>query len=293
MSNLKEIRTRIASVKSTMQITSAMKMVAAAKLRRAQDSITQMRPYANKLQEILSGINSSLSEKSQEENVYAQQRDIKKVLIVVITSNRGMCGAFNANIVKSVISLATEKYSRQFSQNQVHLFIIGKKAYDFFKTKGIPIDDNKSELLNDLTFEKAGKVAENIMDRFVKGEYDKVEIVYNEFKNAASQILTEEQFLPVANGKKKTSSFSQNYIFEPSQEYIVKRLVPKSLKIQFYKALRDSFASEQGARMTAMQKATENADQLLKELNLNYNKARQTTITNEILEIVSGANALQ
>lgn len=293
MSNLKEIRTRIASVKSTMQITSAMKMVAAAKLRRAQDSITQMRPYANKLQEILSGINSSLSEKSQEENVYGQQRDIKKVLIVVITSNRGMCGAFNANIVKSAISLATEKYARQFSKNQVQLLIIGKKAYDFFKAREIPIDSNKSELLNDLTFEKSSKVAEDIMSRFLKGEFDKVEIVYNQFKNAASQILTEEQFLPIAVKDNKTSNLSQNYIFEPTQEYIVRELIPKSLKIQFYKALRDSFASEQGARMTAMQKATENADQLIKELNLNYNKARQTTITNEILEIVSGANALQ
>jgi F-type H+-transporting ATPase subunit gamma len=294
MPNLKEVRSRITSVSSTMQITSAMKMVSAAKLRRAQDAIVQMRPYANKLKDILENLSSSLE--SGADNPFAVQRPVKKVLIIVITSNRGLCGAFNANVLKQANKLAVETHA----DKNVSVLCIGKRATDYFKkTKysiiGSDMPRRLHELFDDLSFQNVFPVAEIVMNLFLKGEFDKVELVYNQFKNAAVQNLTVEQFLPIKPLEPKEDSsnnFSTDYILEPSKKEIVADLIPKSLKIQFYKALLDSHAAEHGARMTAMHKATDNAKELLKQLRLSYNKARQAAITNEILEIVAGAEAL-
>jgi len=294
MANLKEIRTRIASVGSTRQITSAMKMVSAAKLKKAQDAVVQIRPYAEKLQEILSSIVDSL--KSDVENIYAQSRDEDRILLVLVTSNRGLCGAFNSNAIKAAIHRALSVYSNQMMAGKVDFVTIGKRGNDFLIKKGYNVIFNGSELFDDLNFEKVSPVAEMIMKQYVEGEYDHIDIIYNRFKNVGTQILMEEQFLPVEIKEDDTStSMSHNvdYIFEPTKEYIVEELIPRSLKLQFYKALLDSQASEHGARMTAMHKATDNATELIKELNLQYNKARQASITNEILEIVSGAEALR
>ncbi len=293
MANLKEIRVRRESVASTRQITSAMKMVAAAKLKKAQDAILQLRPYAEKLQEILGSISGSL--KSDEENVYAREREEENVLIVLITSNRGLCGAFNSNAIKAAIHAALETYSTQMMAGQVHFVAIGKKGNDFLRRNGYNIIHNGSELFDELTFENSAQIAQMIMDLYVEEEYDHVDLVYNQFRNAATQILTTEQFLPIsieelADGD--TPTVNADYIFEPSKEYILQEMVPRSLKLQFYKAIRDSFASEHGARMTAMHKATDNATEMMKELALEYNKARQAAITNEIIEIVGGAEAL-
>jgi len=284
MANLKEIRNRISSIGSTMKITSAMKMVSAAKLKKAQDAIIQMRPYANKLTELLQNLSATLD--SDDGGIYTEQREINKVLLVAITSNRGLCGAFNSVVIKDVKSIIESKYS----DKEVSLLTIGKKGNDLL-AKEFNIYDNKSEIFDDLTFENVAIIAEDLMLKFTQGSFDKIEIVYNQFKNAATQILTLEQFLPILPPDTENSS-NADYIFEPSKEEIVEGLIPKSLKTQLFKAIRDSYASEHGARMTAMHKATDNATELRDELLLIYNKARQSAITNEILEIVGGAEAL-
>jgi F-type H+-transporting ATPase subunit gamma len=293
MANLKIIRIRIASVKSTKQITSAMKMVSAAKLRRAQDKILRLRPYAYKLHEILVGLTQSLAEE-EVENVYGRTSDPEKILLIVITSNRGLCGAFNSNVVKETRRIIAEKYQEQFNKGNVTLLTIGKKGYDYFRKLQFKMLPASNNLLNELTFENVVVVAESIMNSFVAGEIDRVEIIYNQFKNAAVQKLTDEQFLPVETVQAGNSeSQPTDYIYEPGKEEIVKELIPKSLKIQFYKAVLDSFVAEHGARMTAMHKATDNATNMIRELTLQYNKARQAAITNQILEVVSGAEALK
>ncbi|WP_333693443.1 ATP synthase F1 subunit gamma [Flavobacterium sp.] len=284
MANLKEIRNRISSVQSTMQITSAMKMVSAAKLKKAQDAITAMRPYAEKLTEILKGLSASME--GEIGGDFTAQREVKKVLIVAITSNRGLCGAFNTNVIKQV-KVLTDAYTGK----QVDVFAIGKKGNDVLR-KTSTVIENKSEVFDQLTFDNVAVIADMLIEKFVSGQYDKIEIVYNQFKNAATQIVQTEQFLPLAPVVGASVSTS-DYIFEPSKEEIVLTLIPKSLKTQLYKSIRDSFASEHGARMTAMHKATDNATALRNQLKLTYNKARQAAITNEILEIVGGAEALK
>ena len=285
MANLKEIRNRISSVSSTMQITSAMKMVSAAKLKKAQDAITAMRPYAEKLTELLQNVSATLDGDAGGE--FTAQREVNKVLIVVITSNRGLAGAFNTNVIKQAKELADS-----YAGKQVDIFAIGKKGNDIFK-KSANVIDNRSEVFDQLTFENVADIAQLLTDKFTSGDYDKIELVYNQFKNAATQIVQVEQFLPLAPIKSDVPVSTGDYIFEPSKEEIVLTLIPKSLKTQVYKAIRDSFASEHGARMTAMHKATDNATELRNQLKLTYNKARQAAITNEILEIVGGAEALK
>ncbi len=293
MANLKAIRVRISSVKSTRQITSAMKMVSAAKLRKAQDKIVRLRPYVNKLQEILGGLSRSLAD-SEVENVYGRISDPEKVLIVVLTSNRGLCGAFNGNVIKETRRLISEKYADQYRKGNVRILTIGKKGYDFFRKTQVKLLPEQNNLLNHLSFEAAANLADTLMKSFVSKEYDRIDIVYNQFKNAAVQNLTVEPFLPVTgNTKASENQEVVDYIYEPDQEAIVKDLIPKSLKIQFYKAVLDSYVAEHGARMTAMHKATDNATQLVRDLTLQYNKARQASITNQILEVVSGAEALR
>ncbi|OBX22612.1 ATP synthase F1 subunit gamma [Gelidibacter algens] len=284
MANLKEIRNRISSVSSTMQITSAMKMVSAAKLKKAQDAITAMRPYSDKLTELLQNLSATLDADSGSK--FSEQREVNKVLLVSITSNRGLAGAFNSNIIKQTNRLINEDYAGK----EVSILAIGKKTNDAFK-KGNRVVANKSSLYDDLTFDNVAEVAELLMDTFIKEEADKIVLVYNKFKNAATQEIMKEQFLPIVP-MEKDDDVQADYIFEPSKAEIVKQLIPKSLKTQLYKALRDSFASEHGARMTAMHKATDNATELRDQLKLTYNKARQASITNEILEIVGGAEAL-
>lgn len=291
MASLKEIRTRIGSVISTKQVTSAMKMVSAAKLRKAQDAIQRIRPYANKLHQILSHVSTSLDVSS--DNPYAQQRKPEKILLVAICSNRGLCGAFNANIVKKAVQLAETEYAEQNKKGNVSFVVIGKKAYDLLRAKNIEVEGASNDLYNHLKFDKVAPVAEGMMQSFKNGTYDRIILIYNEFKNAAVQNLQSEQFLPVEIEQEEScTAYRSDYIFEPSKKYIVEELIPMSLKTQLYKALLDSHASEHGARMTAMHQATDNASELLKELKLHYNKARQTAITNEILEIVGGAEAL-
>lgn len=284
MANLKEIRSRIASVSSTMQITSAMKMVSAAKLKKAQDAITAMRPYSEKLSELLQSLSASLDADSGSK--YAEQRIVKNVLLVPITSNRGLAGAFNSNIIKETNSLIGGEYSK----NKISVLSIGKKANDALKKKSEVIA-NKSSIYDDLSFDGVSEIAELLMEKFISGEVDKIVLVYNKFKNAATQELMVEQFLPIQPVSSETN-VNLDYIFEPEKIEIVEQLIPKSLKTQLYKAIRDSFASEHGARMTAMHKATDNAKELRDQLKLTYNKARQASITNEILEIVGGAEAL-
>jgi F-type H+-transporting ATPase subunit gamma len=293
MANLKAIRIRITSVKSTRQITSAMKMVSAAKLRKAQDKIVRLRPYANKLYEILVGLSQSLSD-SEVDNVYGRISPPDKVLIVVITSNRGLCGAFNANVIKEARRIVAEKYPDQFRSGNLKLLTIGKKGFDYFRKQPVKMLPEQNNLLNDLTFDNVAKVADQIMQSFTSGDVDRVELIYNQFKNAAVQNLTYEVFLPVQTvAPGRTKSLPVDYIYEPTQQEIVKELIPKSLKIQFYKAVLDSFVAEHGARMTSMHKATDNATAMIRELTLQYNKARQAAITNQILEVVSGAEALR
>ena len=282
MANLKEIRNRIASVSSTMQITSAMKMVSAAKLKKAQDAITAMRPYSDKLTELLQNLSSTLDADSGSK--FAEQRDLKNVLIVAITSNRGLCGAFNSNIIKQVTNVALSYDAK------VSIVVIGKKANDALSKK-FEVISNQSSVFDDLTFDNVAVISEMLMEQFESRAFDKIEIVYNKFKNAATQEIMTEQFLPIVPLESGSNS-SQDYIFEPTKEEIIETLIPKSLKTQLYKSLRDSFASEHGARMTAMHKATDNATELRDQLKLTYNKARQASITNEILEIVGGAEAL-
>ncbi len=286
MANLKEIRNRITSIKSTMQITSAMKMVSAAKLKKAQDAITAMRPYSSKLTELLQNLSATLD--SDAGGVYSTQREVSKVLLVVVTSNRGLCGGFNSSIAKEVIKTVEEKYSNV----AVDIFSIGKKGADAL-AKQFNVIATRNDIFDDLTFDNVAAIAEKLMSLFAEGTYDKIELVYNQFKNAATQLPQVEQFLPIKPIEGgDASAVNSDYIFEPSKLEIVEALIPKSLKTQLYKGVRDSFASEHGARMTAMHKATDNATELRDELLLTYNKARQAAITNEILEIVGGAEAL-
>ena len=285
---LKEVRERITSVQNTMQITSAMKMVAAAKLRRAQDAITRMRPYAEKLQGVLSNVSASLD---SSDGVYSQQRDVKRVLIVTITSNRGLCGGFNNNIIKAANTLMQDEGV------EYHVLPLGKKAYEAFlkrsELKAVGFDEDAWKIYDDLNFERAQKIGEDIMTQFVKGQYDDVKIIYNRFVNAAVQDVTTENFLPlVASASEDESAMDTDYLFEPSQAEIVEQIIPSSLKVQLYKGILDSNAAEHGARMTAMHQATENAGDMLRDLRISYNKARQASITTEILEIVAGSEAL-
>lgn len=297
MANLKEVRLRIASVSSTQQITKAMKMVSAAKLRKAQDAVVRMRPYANKLREILENLSGSMD--ASEGGVYAKARPADKILIVAVTSNRGLAGAFNANVIRTINRLVHDDYAVQAKENNpegklVRVMSIGKKASDFFNKNKNLYSGNHNHLYAELTFDRVAPVAEEIMKEFAAGKYDRVFLVYNQFKNAAVQYVQVEQMLPITPAAKGDTPVKYvDYIFEPSKEEIVHDLIPKSLKTQLYKALLDSYASEHGARMTAMSKATDNAGDLIKELKLQYNKARQAAITGEILEIVGGAEALK
>ena len=285
MPNLKEIRNRISSVTSTMKITSAIKMVSAAKLKKAQDAITAMKPYSEKLNELMASFSDVISSSSI--SYLASKRPVKKVLIVAIASNRGFCGAFNSNIIKQAKTIMSDQ---RFSSALFEFIVIGKKANDIL-SKTETISQNRSNIFDDLSYDSSSLIVDKIIEDFADEKYDHVEMIYNSFKNAANQIIKSEQFLPIVNNSSEETL--QDYIFEPSMESIVSVLVPKSLKIQLFKALRDSFASEHGARMTAMHKATDNATELKDELVLTYNKARQAAITNEILEIVSGAEALK
>lgn len=287
MANLKEIRIRIGSVSSTMQITSAMKMVSAAKLKKAQDAITAMRPYSNKLSELMQRFSGASEASGTGEKSFTNKRKIKKVLVIAISSNRGLCGAFNTNIAKEINII---KSRDEFKNSEIDFLTIGKKIKNILQ-KTEKIIQNDSDVFDELNYERVSKIVEKVMDLFLTQEYDHMEIVYNSFKNAATQIIKSEQFLPIPLNEKEGSENS-DYIFEPSLELIVSTLIPKSLKMQLFKAIRDSFASEHGARMTAMHKATDNASELRDELKLTYNKARQASITNEILEIVGGAEAL-
>jgi F-type H+-transporting ATPase subunit gamma len=297
MANLKEMRLRIASVKSTQQVTRAMKMVSAAKLRKAQDAIIQIRPYAGKLHDILVNLIDQLGSVDFE-NKYAEHKETRKILIVAITSNRGLCGGFNSNVVKKVEELLFTTYETHYLKGNVDILAIGKKGADGLKAKKIQVSKTLHQLFDGLEYSQAEAVAQGLMDAFSNNEYDRIDLVYNQFRNAAVQSLVVEQFLPVEIKENKVESSAEthhyfsNYIMEPDAHEIMKTIIPKSLKIQFFKSLLDSVASEHGARMTAMHKATDNASELIKDLNLQYNKARQSAITGEILEIVSGANAL-
>jgi F-type H+-transporting ATPase subunit gamma len=292
MANLKEVRNRITSVGSTQQITKAVKMVSAAKLKRATNAIVALRPYANKLKELLANLSASLEDGS---SPYLAGREPNKVLVVVVNSNRGLAGGFNANAIKTANLLVAEKYSNQLKAGNVSVVAIGKKAQEYYQRRKYNVIGNNNDVYNDLNFLNVSKITESIMEGFVKGEYDRVELVYNQFRNAAVQILVTEQLLPVPKtvaDTAKTNGVQVDYILEPSKETIVEQLIPKNIKIQLYKAVLDSFASEHGARMTAMDKATDNAGELLKALKLSYNQARQAAITTELTEIVSGAAAL-
>ena len=289
MANLKEVRTRIASVSSTQQITSAMKMVSAAKFRRAQNAIIGMRPYAEQLNAIIGDINVE----DGVQTPFHERRGIDKVLLVVVTSNKGLCGAFNSNVIKEASSRM--QYYQNNGSTKVHMITIGKRGSEFFaKQKGLVLAEY-DEILDNPEFDNVTAICETLIEKFISKEYDCIEIVYNQFKNSLTQILSAEQFLPVAvNSKKEDTGKSRNdYIFEPDKETILREMVPLTLRSHFYRVILDSLAAEHGARMTAMQKATDNATELLKELRLSYNKARQAAITNEIIEIVSGSEALK
>ncbi|UJP66292.1 ATP synthase F1 subunit gamma [Mongoliitalea daihaiensis] len=288
MANLKEVKQRITSVTSTQQITKAMKMVAAAKLRRAQDRILKMRPYSQKLTTILNDVVAAMGGELQ--IAYAEQRPVERVLIVPMTSDKGLCGAFNTNVLKSTTNTIHTKYSNA----QVTILPLGKKSFEFFSKRGFHVIGDYYEVFMDLSYDKVRDIATYAMDSFISGEYDKVVLVYNHFRNVATQEIQVEQFLPMEGASLESKgSMSIDYILEPTKEYVIEELVPVALKTQFYKAVLDSNASEHGARMTSMDKATENAGELLKELKLMYNRTRQAAITNEILEIVAGANALE
>ncbi len=290
MANLKEVRNRITSVTSTQQITKAMKMVSAAKLKRATNAIIQLRPYATKLREILAQVSASVEGNN---SPFTQDRIPTKVLIIVVTSNRGLAGAFNANAIKTANNLIANKYADQFARGDVSIIAIGKRGQDFFSKREFNVIGNNNELFNNLDFENVSKITEYVMDQYKEGNIDRVEVVYNQFRNAAVQILTSEQILPLLPDNKEDDKVAElDYIIEPSKEKIIEELIPKAIKIQLYKAVLDSHASEHGARMTAMDKATENAGDLLRQLKLSYNQARQAAITTELTEIVSGAAAL-
>ncbi|GAB3689965.1 ATP synthase F1 subunit gamma [Spirosoma flavus] len=290
MASLKEVRARIASINSTQQITKAMKMVSAAKLRRAQENITQLRPYAQKLSQMLGTVSAGAETAS--ESPYKQARTVDRVLLIVVTSDRGLCGAFNTNAVKGALALIDEKYASQARAGNVEIMAIGKKGAEAFARRGMKVNTTHVDTFSSLNFASVRAAAEEAMAGFAEGRYDVVEIIYNEFRNAAVQIVRMEQMLPIVAAETAGSTSSINYIFEPSEEEIVTELIPKTIKIQLYKAVLDSNAAEHGARMTAMDKATDNAGELLKELRLVYNRTRQAAITTEILEIVGGAEAL-
>ncbi len=289
MAGLKDIRNRIASVKSTRQITSAMKMVSAAKLKRAQDRVVQIRPYANKLKDVLTEVSSGLDKNHK--GVYTVQRPVENVLIVLVASNRGLCGAFNANACKMAITHVDEHYS-YLPKEKIKFFCIGKKANEFISGQGYTIVKEANAIFDDLTFENTVELSKYLMSGFVAGDFDKIDLIYNSFKNAAVQYQVVETFLPMEI-KSEERSLPSEYIFEPDMHTIVDEMIPKSLRVQLFKIIIDSNAAEHGARMTAMHQATDNASELIKDLTLMYNKARQTSITNEILEITSGANALK
>lgn len=293
MANLKAIRVRLSSVKSTRQITSAMKMVAAAKLRKAQDAIVQLRPYADKLNEIQAGLSAALRD-TETENIYAERKKVTgKVLLVVVTSNKGLCGAFNANVLRETRRIMSEKYGDLVKKGDLAVITVGKKAHDSLRKLKCNIIADHSDLYSSLTYDRVASLADRLMQMYVTKEYDTVEIVYNQFRNAAVQNLTDEVYLPVAmNVSGGTAAARADYIYEPDQVSIVSELIPKTLRIKLYRALLDSFAAEHGARMTAMHQATDNASDLIRELTLQYNKARQASITNQLLEVVSGAEAL-
>lgn len=291
MANLKEVRTRIESVNSTKQITSAMKMVAASKLRKSQNAILALRPYAEKFSEIL----ERLTANGQQSMVNGQQPTVNGVLIIPLSSNKGLCGVFNANVIRETINLIKNEYQDLLDNNRLDILCIGSKVEESLKFKKYPVVGNENVLLDDLTYDNAASFAERLMKDFEDKKYDKIVFVYNQFKNAATQVLVTEQFLPVISQQSTDNSQQSevDYIYMPNKEDIFNVMLPKSLKMQVYKILLDSFASEQGARMISMTQATDNATELLKELNLSYNKARQSAITNELVEIVSGANALK
>jgi F-type H+-transporting ATPase subunit gamma len=291
MANLKEIRLRITSVGSTMQITSAMKMVSAAKLKKAQDAIVQLRPYAKKMHEILANLSASLD--ASDDNPFVRQREVQKVAIILISSNRGLCGAFNSNVGKLAIEVAENQYADLLARGNVHFYSVGKKAADLLKHKHYVLTGSFNKVYENLSYQNISAIAQEFMNKFVAGEYNKVLLVYNQFRTAAVQSLTLEQFLPVAIKADKNNSVQADYIFEPDKQFIVDELIPRSLKTQFYKAVLDSHASEHGARMIAMHKATDNAIEMQKSLRLTYNKARQAAITKEISEVVGGAEALK
>jgi F-type H+-transporting ATPase subunit gamma len=284
---LKEVRNRILSVQSTQQITKAMKMVSAAKLRRATDRVVQMRPYANKLNEIMSNIASGAS------MALAKEREVKKVLLVVVTSDRGLAGGFNSNIVKLAKQTITEKFSAQAKAGKLTILPVGRKAFDAFRRLPYPVNTEFSQLFHTLDFEHSSKAVQWLMQQYISQQFDMIEIVYSQFKNAATQILTLERFLPVLKSSSVKGKRTIDFIFEPEQEELMNELVPKILKTQFFKVLLDSNASEHGARMTAMDKATENANEILRELKIKYNRARQAAITTELTEIVGGAAGLE
>ncbi|MGJ1196223.1 ATP synthase F1 subunit gamma [Sphingobacterium spiritivorum] len=294
MANLKEVRNRITSVSSTQQITKAMKMVSAAKLKRATNAIVQLRPYATKLRDILADVSASVE---GNDSPFTKDREPNKVLLIVVSSNRGLAGAFNANVIKATNNLVASKYAEQLRKGNVSIIAIGKKGNDFYaKRDAYHVIANHSDLFTDLNFENTSKITEFVMEQFKLGNFDRVEVIYNQFRNAAVQVLTAEQILPLLpseDSKPKDKQLKEvDYIIEPSKEKIIEELIPKAIKTQLYKAILDSHASEHGARMTAMDKATENAGDLLKALKLSYNQARQAAITTELTEIVSGAAAL-
>jgi F-type H+-transporting ATPase subunit gamma len=292
MPSLKEVKSRITSVVSTQQITKAMKMVAAAKLRKSQDRIIQLRPFAEKLSHLLQNL-SSAQNSGEGDTWYSRTGEEKKILIVAVSSDRGLCGSFNSNVYKAVQRLLTEKYATQHAAGNVTILPIGRKASDYFVKRKYPVVNDFAELLHNLSFENGSKAAHFLMEEFKAKRFDKIEIVYNEFKNVATQILRTEQFLPVLPKQQEVHAHQVDYIYQPDQKEIVDGLIPKSLKVQLFKSIVDSIAAENGARMTAMDKATENAGELLKELKLTYNRTRQAAITKEILEIVGGAEALK
>ncbi len=290
MANLKEVRTRIESVNSTKQITSAMKMVAASKLRKSQNAIMSLRPYAEKFSEML----ALTTVNGQQSTVFAEVREDGKILIIPLSSNKGLCGVFNANVIRATMNLIKEEYQELYDNDRVDILCIGSKVEETLKFKKYNVVGNHNELLDDLTYDNAAVFAERLMKDFEDKKYDKIVFVYNQFKNAATQILVTEQFLPMSSQQSAVRGQSDtDFIFQPNKEEILGTMIPKSLKLQVYKILLDSFASEQGARMISMTQATDNATELLKELNLTYNKARQSAITNELVEIVSGADALK
>jgi F-type H+-transporting ATPase subunit gamma len=290
MASLKEVKSRISSVMSTQQITKAMKMVAAAKLRKSQERIIQMRPFAKKMNDLLQNLSA---DQSNGPGWYSVVREEKKVLIVAVSSDRGLCGSFNSSVFKATIKLIEEKYSAQNQRKNVTILPIGKKSSEFFTKRSFPVINTYATIFQDLSYEKVSEAGQFLMDQFLHGEFDKIEIVFNEFKNVATQVLRIEQWLPVLPLKIEKKTEEADYIFQPNQEEIIAGMIPKSLKVQLFKAVLESNASENGARMTAMDKATENAGDLLKDLRLTYNRTRQAAITKEILEIVAGAEALK